>query len=71
MRHEVECGLKGDAALECRRHVAIMWVAGVLPIDDFSHALQGLQYLLAIDDAVTQPVGDVLRRNTQGGAILH
>ena len=37
----------------------------------FGHALERRHDLLVVDDAMQQPVGNVLAGNAQGGTILH
>src|SRR6185436_9658952 len=71
IEHEVERRLERDALLELRRHVAVVAVARVLPIDDLRHALERRTDLLLIDDAVAEPVRNVLRRDAQRRAVLH
>ncbi len=61
---------------ECRavvagRHRPIVWITGVLAVDDFGHAPERRHDLLVVDDAMQQPVGNVLAGNAQGGTILH
>ena len=57
--------------LEVRRHRPVGRIAGILPVDHLGHALQRLAHLGLADHAVVQPVGDVLSRNAQGGAVFH
>ena len=57
---EVECGLKSDAVVEIRGHRAIGWIAGILIVDDRRHSLEGFDDLIAGQEAVMEPVGDVL-----------
>jgi hypothetical protein len=61
VEHEIERGLERDALFELRRHLAVIAVAGVLPVDDIGHAVERGADLRAVDDAVAQPVRDVLR----------
>src|ERR1700716_2037512 len=61
---------------ECRavvagRHRPIVWITGVLAVDDFGHAPERRHDLLVVDDAMQQPVGNVLAGNAQGGTIFH
>src|SRR3569833_28297 len=60
-----------DAVDEITAHGDVARVAGILLIDDFGHAPQGLHYLLLAADAVAQPVRHVLARDAQSRAILH
>ena len=58
-------------AIKIWGHRPIGGIARILPIDDHGHAPQGLVNLFLIDDAVTQPIGNVLARYAQCGAVFH
>jgi hypothetical protein len=47
-------------AIKARRHGPVARIGSVLPIDDFGHAALGFMHLFLIDNAVLQPVRDVL-----------
>src|SRR5262249_17739853 len=71
LEHEVERRLKRDGAFEVRRHVPRGAIAGGLPTYALRHALERRHDLRAVDDAVMEPVRDVLRRDPQRRSILH
>ena len=58
-------------AVEVRRHRGVGLVVGVLLVDHLGHPAQGLVDLLLGDHTVVQPVGDVLRGDPAGRAVLH
>src|SRR5690606_27416314 len=70
-KDEFQRRLEGNAVIEVRRHRAVGRVAGVLAVDHFSHALHAVDDLLLGDDAVTQPVGQQLAGDPQGGTVFH
>ncbi len=64
-------GLEGEAGRRVGGHWAIKRIAGVLGVHPGRHPQQCGVHLFGGADAVQQPVGHVLGRNTQGGAVLH
>ena len=64
-------GLEGEAGGGIRGHRLVEGVAGVLGVDLCRHPQQGRVHLFGRADAVQQPVGHMLGRDAQGGAILH
>src|SRR5690606_10551453 len=63
LEHQITGGAEGMGLLEVRCHRAVGRIAGILPVDHLSHALQRLAHLSLADHAVVQPVGDVLGRD--------
>src|SRR4051812_9135442 len=59
LEDEVAGGLEGDT-VEIRRHRAVQRIAGVLLVDHHRHALERLHHLLFGDDAMLQPVRQML-----------
>src|SRR5262245_19736541 len=68
---KVQRRLKCDVSIVVRRHVAIVAVAVILAVDDLRHALKRLDYLILRDDAVLEPVGDMLARYPKRRSIFH
>ena len=68
---ETQSRLKGNTPLVIRRHVTVVGVAVILPIDDLRHSFKGVDDLILREDAVLQPIGDVLARNSERRPILH
>src|SRR5690606_27178989 len=62
--------LEGDG-VEAGRHRPVGRVAGVLLVDHRRHALHHVHDLGLVDDAVVQPVGDVLRGDPAGRPVFH
>src|SRR4029077_4866948 len=58
-------------AVVAGRHRPIVWIMGILAVDDVGHAPERHHDLLVVDDALQQPVGNVLAGIPQGGTILH
>jgi len=58
--YQIAGRLEGDAVIEVARHWSVAWVVCVLTVNNFSHSLKSLHYLLLGADAVTNPVSDVL-----------
>src|SRR5690606_27182498 len=67
---QVRRGLERNA-IKGRSHVDVQRVTGVLLVNDSGHALQAVFNLFAGTNTVLQPVGNVLRRNTQSRAVFH
>src|SRR5882757_623099 len=59
LEDEVARRLEGDA-VERRRHRLVEVVAGVLLVDDDGHPLQRFHHLVPGDDALVQPVRQML-----------
>src|SRR5262249_13251530 len=71
LQDEIQSRLKGDAPLVIRRHITVVGIALILPIDDLRHSFKSVDDLVLREDAVLQPVGDVLARNSERGSIFH
>src|SRR5690606_18283698 len=71
LQHQVPGSGEGEALRQVRGHRPVGGIPSVLAIDHRRHPRQGIEHLLLAADAVAQPVGDVLARDPQGGAILH
>src|SRR5215472_15492568 len=70
LKDEVTSSLERHA-IKVRRHRPIGGTACILPIDDLGHPPQCLVHLFIIDNSVPQPVGNVLARYAQRGAVFH
>ncbi len=70
-KDEIAGRLESEALRKIGRHRAVMHVGRVLLIYDRGHSLEGLANLGFTAEAVAQPIGHVLARNTQGSAIFH
>ena len=64
-------GLEGETVRRVRGHRSIERITGVLGVDLGRHPQQGRIHLLRRADAMQQPVGHMLGRDAQGGAVLH
>jgi hypothetical protein len=68
---KVQRRLKSNALVVVRRHVVVVGVATILPIDDLCHSLKGLDHTLLRDDAILEPIGDMLARYPERRPIFH
>ena len=71
LEDQIACCFISGGGCEVVGHVFIERVTGILSVHDLGHALEGGAHLGFSDNAVQQPVGNVLARDTQGGAVLH
>src|SRR5688572_25853447 len=72
--HSLEDEVSGGterAPVVRRRHRYVGRIAGILLVDDDRHAPEGVIDLVAGDDAVGEPVGDMLRGDPARGAVFH
>ena len=68
--HQLAGGGEGQA-VEAWGHGDVQGVAGVLLVDHDRHGPQCIEDLFLGDDAVQQPVGQMLRGDATGGPVLH
>src|ERR1051326_409144 len=57
--------------VETRRHRAVERIILVLPVHHAGHPFERVHHLRPVDDAVEQPIGNVLAGDAQGGAVFH
>ena len=70
VQHEI-AGCPEGGPVESGSHGAVRGIVRVLPIDHDGHLLHGGHDLIAGDDPVQQPVGDVLGGDPTGRPVLH
>jgi len=70
LEDQVACGPECRAVV-AKCHRPIVWITGVLTVNDCGHAPERRHDLLFVDNTMQQPVGNVLAGNAQGGTILH
>src|SRR5580698_9148064 len=70
LENEVARRLEGDT-VETWRHRLVQRIALVLAVHHQGHALERIHHLLVGDDALMQPVRQMLARNAQGRAVFH
>jgi hypothetical protein len=70
LKHQIAGSLEGNAVV-ARRHRHVGGVTGVLLVHDHGHTLHDIHHQLLADNAMTQPVSNVLTGNTQRSAVFH
>src|SRR5690606_33387137 len=70
-QNQILSGAEGKGAFKVAGHLLVGRVARVLLVHHSGHALQGFNHLFVGNDAVQQPVGNVLAGDTQGRAVFH
>jgi hypothetical protein len=71
LEYQSQRSLKSDTLLAIGGHLTVVGIPGILAIDHGCHLLEGVEDLVASDDTVMQPVGNVLARNAQRCPVFH
>ena len=71
LEHQIAGSLECQAVRKIVAHRTVSRIDGVLFVNNDGHTFESLPHLLFIRDAVQQPVGDVLARNSQCCPVFH
>src|SRR3989338_2456285 len=71
LKAQTQRRLKSEARIKLGRHVPIVWIRPILPVNNFSHSFECFSDLMLAHNPVMEPVGDVLTGYAQGSPIFH
>src|SRR3970282_2884376 len=71
LKDQIQRRLKSEARIKLGRHVPIVWIRPILPVNNFSHSFECFSDLMLAHNPVMEPVCDVLTGYAQGSPIFH